>query len=139
MPGAMRLEDVVDPPPAARTARGSRVEKGLLVAIAAMALLVAVAFVAPRIPRFFGPTDDGGGRIQAAKQQIALLQNQIESYRMNSGSFPTTEQGLSVLRVGDVPPDPWGQPYVYASDGDHYDLFSAGYDGVADTEDDVRP
>jgi general secretion pathway protein G len=61
------------------------------------------------------------------------------------GSFPTTDQGLQALRTQpggvenwdgpylpkDIPPDPWGHPYVYRCPSEHgdYEIISYGADG----------
>ena len=78
------------------------------------------------------------------------------SYQMAGGRFPTTEQGLKALvqrpeiepipvkwrRIFDeVPRDLWGIEFQYRKPGikhpDGYDLFSAGPDRKAGTEDDI--
>jgi type II secretion system protein G len=58
----------------------------------------------------------------------------LGSYKLDTGTFPTTEQGLQALRVKpgtrtsgralhaqDIPKDPWGHDYVYKFPGDHGD------------------
>ncbi len=94
-------------------------------------------------PRLFGHVDDA--RISTAKSQIELLGTALDSYRLDVGRYPTTEQGLEALRREpsgvrnwngpylnrDIPRDPWGNEYQYKSPGDHgeYDLWSYGADG----------
>jgi general secretion pathway protein G len=77
----------------------------------------------------------GKGRITAAKSQIENFMTALGTYKLDVGSFPTTEQGLQSLRVKpgdannwngpympkDVPLDPWGHPYVYKYPGEHGD------------------
>jgi len=80
-------------------------------------------------------------------------------YRMDMGDYPTTAQGLEALlqapansgtrwkgpylqvRGGSKQLDPWGQPYEYRGPGlknpASYDVFSAGPDRKAGTEDDI--
>jgi general secretion pathway protein G len=117
----------------------------LLVVIAIMATLAAV--VAPSIFR-----NVGDARTGAAKTQVELLSLALSQYALDNGAYPTTDQGLAALRVkpaGDggraprnwrgpyltreLPLDPWGQPYAYASPGVHnpdgFDLYSLGRDG----------
>lgn len=97
------------------------------------------------------------GRIATARAQINNLEGVLELYRMDSGRFPTTEQGLEALvhppggdaaprnyppggylKGGRVPPDPWGNPYQYEAPGQHnqhsFDLWSEGADGTAGGE-----
>jgi general secretion pathway protein G len=96
------------------------------------------------------------GRPEEAKQtqakiQIASLESALKLYRLDTGDYPSTEQGLSALvekpTVGEVPPkwreggylekssvpkDPWGGEYIYLYPGMHnsnsFDLFSYGAD-----------
>jgi general secretion pathway protein G len=92
------------------------------------------------------------GRAAAAKVQIKSFKNMLQQYKLDNGTYPTTEQGLDALlnkpdtppipanwngpyidEDGKVPMDPWGKPYVYLSPGtkrpNSYDLFSLGGDG----------
>ena len=115
----------------------------LLVVIAIIATLAAI--VAPSIFR-----NVGDAKVSAAKSQIELLSLALNSYRLDNDLFPTTDQGLEVLRTppttGEaprnwkgpylsrvVPVDPWGRPYVYVSPGhanaQSFDLYSLGRDG----------
>lgn len=79
-----------------------------------------------------------------AKQQIELLGQSLDQFRLDVGRYPTTREGLSALMVNmgikgwegpylkrDLSNDPWGRPYIYKSPGEHgdYDLFSFGRDG----------
>ncbi len=81
-----------------------------------------------------------------ARQQINDFETALGAYKLDTGRFPTTEQGLQALRVKpqgvdrwdgpylpkDVPADPWGNPYVYKYPGDHGDepdIMSYGADG----------
>jgi len=95
-------------------------------------------------PRMFGKV--GKSRQKAAKAQIALLETALDTYRLDTSRFPTTDQGLQALRVKpsgierwdgpylpkDIPMDPWGHPYIYRSPGEHgdYDIISLGADGA---------
>lgn len=109
----------------------------LLIVMVILGLLAAL--VAPKMFQKVGTS-----KIKAAKAQIALLGTALDAYRLDVGRYPTTEQGLSALRVNpgfdtwdgpylpkDVPKDPWGRDYVYRCPGQHgdYDLYSLGADG----------
>jgi len=77
--------------------------------------------------------------------QINAFEKALDHYRLDTGHYPSTEQGLAALLVRPqnepkwdgpyltkaVPPDPWGRAYSYRSPGEHgdYDLFSFGKDG----------
>ena len=112
----------------------------LLVVILILSLLVAI--VAPRI---LGRTDEA--RKTAAQVQIRQLEGALNLYRLDNGSYPTTEQSLEALvtkpTISPIPPkwreggylpkvplDPWGKPFVYLSPGTHgeFDLISYGTD-----------
>ncbi len=88
------------------------------------------------------------GNINAAKIQIGQFKQLLEDYRRYCNQYPTTEQGLDSLlnksttgnecknypaggfiQGGKLPPDPWGNPYAYESDGQKYTIISLGSDG----------
>ena len=116
----------------------------LLIVMVIISLLAA--FVAPR---FFG--QEKKARQRGAKGQIALLESAVDTYRLDVGRYPTTEQGLAALRERpdgvdswdgpylrkELPVDPWGNPYVYESPSEHgdYVIMSYGADGVPGGED----
>ena len=85
-------------------------------------------------------------RVTATRAQIGSFMSALDTYKMDVGVFPTTEQGLQVLRVRpsnmpqwagpylakDVPLDPWGRPYVYrypGENGEDPEIVSYGADG----------
>lgn len=94
-------------------------------------------------PRLFRHVDEA--KVSTAKSQIELLGSALDSYRLDIGRYPTTEQGLEALRKEPsdvrnwngpylskgIPKDPWGNEYEYKCPGDHgdYDLWSYGADG----------
>ena len=110
----------------------------LLVVMVIIGLLVG--YVAPK---YFAQI--GKSEVKAAKDQIDALGKALDQYRLDTGHYPTTEQGLNVLVVKPadelkwdgpylakaVPVDPWGKPYIYKNPGEHgdYDLLSLGKDG----------
>lgn len=110
----------------------------LLVVMVIIGLLAA--YVAPR---YFGQL--GKSEVKAAMAQINGFEKALDHYRLDTGHYPSTEQGLNALVVRPqnepkwdgpylskaVPPDPWGRAYSYRSPGEHgeYDLFSFGKDG----------
>ena len=115
-----------------------------------MGVIVILALLAALVgPKLMGRTDDA--KITDAKVQIKNMETALKLYKLDSGSYPTTEQGLSALvakpTVGvipksykeegyleskKVPKDPWGSDYLYLSPGEHgdYDIYSFGADGV---------
>ncbi|MCS7025535.1 MAG: type II secretion system major pseudopilin GspG [Bryobacteraceae bacterium] len=112
----------------------------MLVVVTIIALFAAV--VAPRMLR-----KSDTARATAARAQINGFMTALGSYKLDTGLFPTTEQGLQALRTRpagvnqwqgpylpqDIPLDPWGRPYVYKYPGEHGDepdVMSYGADGV---------
>ena len=115
----------------------------IMVVIVILGLLIGVVG-----PRLIGRTDDA--RVSTAKMQIESLASALKMYKLDNGTYPTTEQGLDALvtppatvnagkwRKGGylekekVPMDPWGNPFVYLFPGAHgdFDLISNGADGV---------
>ena len=92
----------------------------------------------------------GDANTTAARTQIEMLTVALENFRMDTGRYPTTEEGLAVLRTWNaasarpagwrgpylrkpVPADPWKRPYLYRSPGEHdaesFDLYTLGRDG----------
>ena len=110
----------------------------LLVVMVIIGLLAA--YVAPR---YFAQV--GKSEVRSAQAQVAALRSALDTYRLDVGQYPATEQGLNALLVRPqgagrwtgpylqkaVPMDPWGRPYQYKSPGEHgdFDLFSFGRDG----------
>ncbi|HWK48719.1 MAG TPA: type II secretion system major pseudopilin GspG [Steroidobacter sp.] len=117
----------------------------LLVVIVIIGLLAA--YVGPRYFNQLGKSER-----KAAKAQIEAFGRALDAYRLDVGSYPSTEQGLEALTTrpdGDtrwdgpylqkaVPADPWGRPYQYRSpgQGSDFDLYSNGKDGQAGGEGD---
>jgi general secretion pathway protein G len=101
-------------------------------------------FVALVAPSLFKKADSA--RITAARSQIENFMTALGSYKLDTGAFPTTDQGLQALRVKpqdvnqwagpympkDIPKDPWGHDYSYKYPGDHGDepeIVCLGADG----------
>jgi general secretion pathway protein G len=119
----------------------------LLVVMIIIGLLAAL--VGPRFIR-----QEEKAKLKAARAQIELLSTSLDTYRLDVGRYPTSEEGLDALlrKPGsvdkwdgpylkkDVPLDPWSKAYVYKSPGDHgaFDLLSYGADGMAGGEGDNR-
>jgi len=100
----------------------------MLVVVTIIALFAAL--VAPRMLR-----RSDTARVTAARAQINSFMTALGAYKLDTGLFPTTEQGLQALRVKpqgvnqwegpylpqDIPNDPWGKPYIYKYPGEHGD------------------
>ena len=107
------------------------------------------ALVGPRFIR-----QEEKAKVKAAKAQIELLSTALDTFRLDVGRYPTSQEGLEALRTQpggverwdgpylkkEVPADPWGKPYVYKSPGEHgpFDILSYGADGTAGGDGDNR-
>lgn len=106
--------------------------------IAILGLLIGL--VAPAVLRQFG-----SAKVNVAKQSVAQLGTVLDMYKLDAGSYPSTDEGLGALvsappgaanwngpyvQGGRMPVDPWGHAYVYRSPstrpGHEYDLCSPG-------------
>ena len=126
-----------------------------LIAIMLMVVIVILGILAGLIvPRIMGRPEEA--RQLKAKMTIESLETSLRLYKLDNGSYPTTEQGLQALverpdtgnipkkwrdggylEKGKVPKDPWGNEFVYLSPGIHddFDLISYGADGSSGGED----
>ena len=110
--------------------------------------LLVVMVIIGLLAGFVGPkyfAQIGKSEVKTARAQLVSLEKSLDQYRLDTGHYPTTEQGLAALYTRpaneakwdgpylrkDVPPDPWGNAYVYKAPGDHgeFDLSSLGKDG----------
>lgn len=109
-----------------------------------LVVMVIIGLLAGYVaPRYFAQV--GKSEVKVAKAQIDALEKALETYRLDVGRYPTSEQGLAALMSAPsgvakwqgpylkkaVPLDPWGSPYHYKQPGDHgdVDIFSYGRDG----------
>lgn len=111
----------------------------LLVVVAIIGLLAAYVG-----PKYFSQV--GKSEQSLAKAQVDAFTKAIDTYRLDVGTFPSTEEGLNALRqkptsantwngpylAKEVPMDPWGRHYLYRSPGvsNDYDILSYGKDGA---------
>ena len=113
----------------------------LLVVLAILGLLIGL--VAPAALRQLGSAKE-----KIAHQSIERLASVLDIYKLDVGTYPTTEQGLEALiarpagvahwsgpylKGEKAPEDPWGHPFLYRMPsqrpGHDYDLYSLGPTG----------
>lgn len=121
----------------------------VMVVIAILGLLASLI-----LPNVLGSADQANR--QKARTDIIALENALAQYRLDNGTFPSTEQGLEALTeepnvdprprnyrrggyIQRLPADPWGNEYLLLSPGEFgdIDIFSAGPDGQTGTDDDI--
>ena len=111
----------------------------LLVVIVIIGMLVGYVG-----PKYFKQV--GKSQITVVRDQLHAFGQALDQYRLDTGHYPSTQQGMAALvdkpanetrwdgpyLKKAIPLDPWGTPYVYKLPGDHgdYDLISYGKDGV---------
>ena len=111
----------------------------LLVVIVIIGLLAAYVG-----PKYFSQL--GKSEVTVAKAQIDAFDKTLDTYRLDVGRYPTTEEGLNALMTAPpsagaklngpylkkgIPPDPWGNAYQYRAPGTRgeYEIISLGKDG----------
>ena len=112
-----------------------------------MVVLIIIGLLASIVvPRLMGRTEEAK-RIKTSVQ-IRNFQSDLDLYKLDSGNYPTTDQGLQALvekpAIGEIPKnwkeggyidkipkDAWGNNYIFISPGIHtdFDLYSYGADG----------
>ncbi len=124
--------------------RRQRNQRGITLIEMLVVVTIIALFAALVGPKLFGNVDKA--KRTAAVDQINTFMTALGNYKLDTGVFPTTEQGLQALRVKpenqpqwagpyltkDIPMDPWGRPYLYKYPGEHGDepdIISLGADG----------
>lgn len=118
----------------------------IMVVIVILGVLAALV-----VPKIMSRPDEA--RVVAARHDISAIGQALKLYKLDNGSYPSTEQGLAALTqkptvapvpnnwktggyLDKLPKDPWGRDYQYLSPGvkSDVDVFSFGADGVAGGE-----
>jgi len=111
----------------------------MLVVVTIIALFAALV-----APKMLHQADKA--KVTAAKAQINAFATALGQYKLDTSTFPSSEEGLKALRLKpqnvnrwegpylpqDVPNDPWGNAYIYKYPGEHGDepdIMSLGADG----------
>ena len=118
--------------------------------------LLVVMVIIGLLASYVGPklfSQIGKSQTKTAMAQIESLGKALDQYRLDTGHYPSSDNGLAALNVAPsneakwagpylakkVPNDPWEKPYFYKIPGQHndYDLWSLGSDGVSGGKDDA--
>ena len=111
-----------------------------------MVVILIIGLLATIVVQNLKGATDKANRIEA-QADISALKTALDRYYLDNGSYPSSDQGLTALvsapqngkvpadyppggYIEKIPNDPWGNAYVYQSDGDNYVLKSYGADGV---------
>jgi len=120
-----------------------------------MVVIVILGILASMVvPNLLGSQDRAN--MQKAVSDVTALETSLSLYKMDNYDYPSTEQGWEALvdqtdiepeprrfpedgYIKRLPKDPWGNDYVLLNPGEQgkMDVFSAGPDGEAGTEDDI--
>jgi general secretion pathway protein G len=127
-----------------RTNEKKRGQAGVTLIEMLVVVTIIGLFAALVVPRMLKKSDTA--RITAARAQINAFMTALGTYKLDTGTFPTNEQGLQALRdkpadvnqwagpylPQEIPIDPWGHPYAYKFPGEHGDepdVICYGADG----------
>ena len=106
-----------------------------------MVILVLLAsFVGPRVIGYLGSS-----KLKTAKIQLESFSTSLELFKLDTGRYPSNQEGLSALvskpqnasnwngpylRKTKLPKDPWGNEYFYKFPGEHgeFDIYTLGAD-----------
>ncbi|MFH0827378.1 MAG: type II secretion system major pseudopilin GspG [Candidatus Omnitrophota bacterium] len=127
--------------------------KNAFTLIELMLVVIIIGVLAAMVmPRLVGRSEQA--RVAAAKADIeANIALALDMFEMDTGRFPSNEEGLAALRTNPAslpdwkgpylkkdPKDPWGKLYFYKFPGTHsndYDLYSSGPNGLEADNDDI--
>ena len=109
----------------------------VMVVVVILAILAAIV-----VPRIMRRPDEA--KIVKEKQDVMVIENAMDLYKLDNGFYPSTEQGIQALvtkpssdpapqnwesggYVKHLPRDPWGQTYRYLKPGKHGDIDISTY------------
>ncbi|MHC4396432.1 MAG: type II secretion system major pseudopilin GspG [Planctomycetota bacterium] len=126
--------------------RRTKKKRGGFTMLELMAVLIILGLLAAVVVRnFVGQTDRA--RVTTTKASLRILHNAVTQFKMDTGRFPTEEEGLSVLveepsdvegyelggylETTEVPTDAWGNEFIYErfpESGKQFVIISYGAD-----------
>jgi general secretion pathway protein G len=133
-----------------RESRRRRGQSGVTLIEMLVVVTIIALFAALVAPKMLRRAD--AARVTACRAQINAFGTALGAYKLDTSTYPTTEQGLAALRTKpsdvplwngpylpqDIPLDPWSRPYLYKYPGEHGDepdIISYGADGQPGGED----
>lgn len=133
--------------------RNGKIRRGGFTLIELMLVLVILGVLAAIVvPKLAGRSEEA--KIKATKAEISIISGALDTFEVDNGRYPTTEEGLGALveqpsnveswrpyLKGGMPVDQWKREYVYVYPGrnnpDSFDLYSLGPDG-REGQDDIN-
>jgi general secretion pathway protein G len=114
--------------------------------IEVMIVIVILGLIASLVvPNLIGQSTKAKEKLVCV--QMKSLKNALDTFKLEEGSYPTTEEGLKALiqnpnpqkyknypqngflGAKKLPKDPWGHPYIYINNNGEIDIISLGADG----------
>jgi len=116
-----------------------------------LVLVILATLAAIVLPKLTGKSQQA--KITATKTEISAISMALDNFEVDTGAYPKSGDldalvnqpanvtGWKGPYMQNIPPDPWGNAYVYDNPGKHnangYDLMSIGPDQRAGTDDDI--
>jgi len=101
----------------------------LMIVIVILGLLAAMV-----VPNLTGKGAEAKKKLTCV-QMKSIYNGALDMYKMQHGSYPTTQEGLEVLVKDDsyfkdakLPKDAWGMPFIYINSDEGVELISLGAD-----------
>lgn len=126
-----------------RRKKGKKGKNGFTLIEVVIVVIIMGLIAALIVPNLFKKVEKS--KRQLAKIQITLLENAIKEFKLDTGRYPTTAEGLEALMEQpenvpnwdgpylekNLPKDPWNRQYLYKYPGKKYifEITSLGADG----------
>ena len=137
-----------------RKERKRRVKYGFTM-VELMAMLIIIGLLATLVVTKVASKIDQA-RVTTTKANLKALHAAVNQFKMDTGRFPAEDEGLialveqpsdvtvwepgGYLETTDLPPDGWGNEFIYElypESGKQFQIRSMGPDGEEGTEDDL--